>query len=324
MTIFINYRRDDSRNESECIYNRLSGEFDKEIIFRDLDSLPLGANLSEIETQIIQSDVLLVVIGTTWLNCEKDGKKRLFADEDWVREEIEIGLEIEINVIPVLVRGAKIPNPEELPKTIQTLVSQNWAELRVGSEFDSDMKRLVKKLKKISDQIPKRLTREEVKKIIEDARNRGRRPVLRNLKRDLVGIDLSGEDLDLSRVDFTDSNLSFVNMEQANLECTILQRSNLYKANLYRAHMKGANLRRAKLKKTKLIKPTLTDADLSEVDLKETNVNFDDANLERVKLFETDLSKLDLKKAILNGAEYSSKTIWPDGFDPEEAGAILK
>jgi hypothetical protein len=24
-----------------------------------------------------------------------------------------------------------------------------------------------------------------------------------------------------------------------------------------------------------------------------------------------------------NGAKYTKKTIWPDGFDPEKAGAIL-
>ena len=212
----------------------------------------------------------------------------------------------------------------ELPETIQTLVSQNGAELRDGSEFDGDMERLIDKLKKISEEIPERFTREKIQEIIEDAKKQGKRPVLRDLKRELVGIDLSGEDLDLSRVDFTNSNLSFVNLEQTNLECTILQRTNLYNANLYRAHMKGANLRRAKLKGTKLIKPTLTNADLSEVDLKEADVNFDDANLENAKLYETDLSKTDLRKAILTGAKYSSKTVRPDGFDLEAAGAILK
>ena len=92
----------------------MNKECEADIIYRDVDSLPLGIALEEIENQIIQSDILLVVIGPTWLDCEKDGERRLFADKDWVRDEIEIGLEIGINVIPVLVRGAKMPNDKEL------------------------------------------------------------------------------------------------------------------------------------------------------------------------------------------------------------------
>jgi Pentapeptide repeats (8 copies) len=263
---------------------------------------------------------LLAVIGRTWLDCKNDdGERRLCATEDWVREEIEIGLEIWIHVIPVLVVGAQMPKDEELPDSIRKLADQNWVEIGDGPNFHRDMDRLIKKLQELPSQIPSRLNREDVQNIIGSARRQGKRPDLRN--RNLVGIDLDGEDL--SKVDFTKANLSFARLEQANLENTVLQGANLYNANLYRAHMKGANLRRAKLKETKLIKPTLTDADLSEVDLKETNVDFDDANLEYAKLFETDLSNLDLKKAILIGAEYSSKTIWSDGFDPEKAGAIL-
>jgi hypothetical protein len=322
MKIFINYRRDDSSDETKRIYDRLvdEDEFEEETVYRDRDSMPLGVGLSEeIKTQILQSDLLLAVIGRNWLDCEKDGERRLYAPEDWVREEIEIGLEIEINVIPVLVSGAKMPILKKLPETIQPLVKKNRVELRNGLEYDGDMVRLINKLRETPSQIPNRLTRERVLEIIKSARSQGKRPELRN--KNLVNIDLNGEDL--SGVDFTKANLSFAHLEGLpNLEGTILQDTNLYSAKLYRAHMKNAILRRARLKKANLIKSTLTNADLSEVDFK-ANVDFEDANMESAKLFEADLSNLDLKKAILKGAEYSSKTIWPDDFDPEEAGAIL-
>jgi hypothetical protein len=223
--IFINYRRDDSKDDAKRIYDSLVKEFTSEIIFRDLDSLPLGADLKEIETQIIQSDVLLAVIGPTWLDCEKDGERRLFAREDWVREEIEIGLEIWIHVVPVLVGGAQMPKAEKLPPTIQGLFDKNRAELRDGSEFDGDMVRLINKLRKIPSPIPNRLAREKVREIIDSARSQGRRPDLRN--KNLVNIDLDGEDL--SGVDFTNANLSFAHLRGLpNLEGTILQEANLY------------------------------------------------------------------------------------------------
>lgn len=319
MRIFINYRRVDSSDIAQSIYDRLKKEWEADIIYRDVDSLPLGTDLKEIEAQIINSDMLLVVIGPTWLDCEKDGEKRLFALKDWVRNEIEIGLEIEINVIPVLVSGAKMPNDKELPETIRRLVNQNRAELS-NLKFEDDMGRLIKKTREIPSSIPSRLTREKVLDIIKSARDQGKTPDLR--KRNLVNIDL--DNTDLSGVDFTQANLSFAHLEeQPNLEDAVLQGANLYRAKLYRAHMKNANLRRARLKKTDLFRPTLTDADLSEVDFTTTNADLEDANMENAKLFEANLHTLDLTKAILTEAKYSPKTQWANGFDPEKAGAIL-
>lgn len=321
MNIFINYRRVDSSDIAQSIYNRLKKECEADIIYRDVDSLPLGTDLTEIEAQIINSDILLGVIGSTWLDCEKDGEKRLFAPNDLVRDEIEIGLEIGINVIPVLVSGAEMTDAEKLPETIRGLANKNWAKLRDGSEFDRDMVRLIRKIKEIQ-RTPSRhpLTREEVLEIIKSARDQGKKPDLR--KRNIVNIDLNNADL--SGVDFTQANLSFAHLEeQPNLEDAVLQGTNLYRAKLYRAHMKNANLRRARLKKTDLFRPTLTDADLSEVDFTTTNADLEDANMENAKLFEADLHTLDLTKAILTEAKYSPKTQWANGFDPEKAGAIL-
>jgi hypothetical protein len=268
---------------------------------------------------------LLAVIGRNWLNCEQGGERRLFAREDWVREEIEIGLEIGTNVIPILVGDAQMPKDDELPPTIQRLPNKNWAKLRYGSKFDDDMVRLINKIRETPSPISSRLTRNKVRETIDSARSQGITPDFR--EKNLVNIDLNGENL--KGADFTNANLSFANLKGLpNLEKTTLQEANLYKAKLYRAHMKKAILRKAHLHKAELLYPTLTDADLSEVDLKDTNVKFENAHLERVKLFGADLSsldKLDLEKAFLDGAEASAvTTLWPDGFDPKAAGVILK
>ena len=333
MKLFINYRRVDSTDVTGRIYDDLVIAFGKENIYKDVDSISLGEDFrEEIKSLLYQSDILLVVIGQYWLDCKNnEDKRRIEALEDYVRLEIEIGLQRQMRIIPLLVSDAQMPNADMLPESIRELSYRNALLVRSDPDFHHDMQRLISKLKaknkpiSTSEIVMPNLTsiqlgREGVLDIIGTARTQGKMPKLRNVK--LVGVDLNGENL--SGVDFTKANLSFADFEHANLENTIFQSANLDNAILIRAHMKSANLRRASLKNANLYRPTLTDADLSEVDLKVARVDFDGAYLDGAKLYETDLSNLDLSKAILTGAEYSNSTIWPDGFDPERAGAILR
>ena len=47
--------------------------------------------------------------------------RRIDMPEDWVRREIEHGLQRAIRVIPVLMSGATVPKPEHLPSAIREL-----------------------------------------------------------------------------------------------------------------------------------------------------------------------------------------------------------
>jgi TIR domain-containing protein len=88
MVIFINYRRDDSRAITQLIDDRLRVEFGGANVFRDIDSIPLGADFEKrIGAAVGNCDLLLAVIGDRWVT------KRLFDDNDFVRKEIEVALE---------------------------------------------------------------------------------------------------------------------------------------------------------------------------------------------------------------------------------------
>ena len=43
-SIFISYRRDDTADVAGRLYDRLAQHFGKELIFKDVDSIPLGVN----------------------------------------------------------------------------------------------------------------------------------------------------------------------------------------------------------------------------------------------------------------------------------------
>jgi uncharacterized protein YjbI with pentapeptide repeats len=69
-----------------------------------------------------------------------------------------------------------------------------------------------------------------------------------------------------------------------------------------------------KLTAVREMKANLVDANLVDANL--AGANLIDANIEGVNL-----SRTKLEGAKLGGASYSNATIWPEGFNPEEAGA---
>jgi len=57
------------------------------------------------------------------------GGRRLDAREDFVRKEIESALAADVQMIPVLVDGARMPDRKQLPESIKKLAGKNGYEL---------------------------------------------------------------------------------------------------------------------------------------------------------------------------------------------------
>ena len=62
---------------------------------------------------------------------------------DWVRVEVETAIGRSIPIIPILLDGATIPSPGQLPKTMRKLGYYAATEVRSGIDFDAHMTRLV-------------------------------------------------------------------------------------------------------------------------------------------------------------------------------------
>jgi TIR domain-containing protein len=142
--IFISYRRQDSSDVTGRIYDRLIQHFGKPSVFKDVDSIPLGADFRKhLDDSVAQCDVLLTVIGRQWLVGDV-GQRRLNDVGDFVRIEIEAALRRNIPIVPVLVQGATIPRLEDLPETLQALVYRNGIPVRPDPDFHQDMDRLIR------------------------------------------------------------------------------------------------------------------------------------------------------------------------------------
>lgn len=161
---------------------------------------------------------------------------------------------------------------------------------------------------------------------------------------DLQGANLEGVDLytaNLAQADLMNSKLGGARFWGANLTEAKLTGANLAKVRFAGADLTGAYLFRANLEGVDLWGATLTGARLREANLARTNLS--GASLEKAHLWYTDLTEADLRnvdlteaqlnhanlsgtylqRTNLQGAKYTTDTIWPEGFDPIAAGAIL-
>ena len=75
--LFISYRRDDSAGYSGGVHDRLQREFGPDLLFMDVDSIPLGTNFVKvIDEEVAKCDVLLAVIGPGWLDAHDEKRHR--------------------------------------------------------------------------------------------------------------------------------------------------------------------------------------------------------------------------------------------------------
>jgi len=145
--VFISYRRDDSAGYAGRIQDRLEREFGRDLVFMDVETIPLGVNFTEVlRGAVAKCDVLLAVIGPHWLEIrDGSGARRLDNPNDVLRIEVATALQRGIALIPVLLEDATIPKPEQLPKDLEELALRNGLAVRHVS-FQKDMDALIKGL----------------------------------------------------------------------------------------------------------------------------------------------------------------------------------
>ena len=143
--VFISYRRADSKHITGRIYDRLIKVYKRKNIFKDVDSIPHGKDYRiVIENAVKSSDIILAIIGTNWASItDENNNIRIHNKNDFVRLEIELGLENKIPIIPVLVDNATLPNKKEFPASILPLYYKNAIKVRHDPDFNNDIKKLI-------------------------------------------------------------------------------------------------------------------------------------------------------------------------------------
>jgi hypothetical protein len=152
--IFISYRRGDCQPQANAINDGLRHRIQPAHIFMDIDSIPPGVDFEEhVRDEIEICDVVLVLIGDDWLSATTyEGTRRLDDPDDFVRLEIESALgAARVSLVPVLVEGAAMPRPAELPESIRPMARINAIELS-DQRWSSDIERLANVIRELEAQ----------------------------------------------------------------------------------------------------------------------------------------------------------------------------
>ncbi len=138
--IFISYRTADelAKVVISTLRQQLEGMYGPESVFWDRLSLHAGRWDEQLEGNVTNSDAVIVLIGDTeaWKGCV-NGRVRIEEDDDWVRREVALALDLASQgngklIVPlVLSERASVPKAEDLPADLGTL--SRWQKQTLGS-----------------------------------------------------------------------------------------------------------------------------------------------------------------------------------------------
>lgn len=153
--IFLSYRRSDAEGQAGRLYDDLAGHFGQNTVFMDVAGIEAGRDFRQaIDRHVTSCGVLLALIGKEWVSAtDAKGQRRLDDPNDFVRLEVATALKRDIPVIPVLVRGAAMPQAAELPADCADLSYRNAVEL-THARWGSDVQVLIKALTPYVDERP--------------------------------------------------------------------------------------------------------------------------------------------------------------------------
>lgn len=142
--LFISYRRQDAAGYAARLRDELAARYGGDEVFLDLADIAPGVDFAEqLHRAVENCDSMLVVIGPRWLAAtDAQGRRRIDDPNDFIRHEVAAALRLDKRVVPVLVGGARMPSPADLPDDLKGLGMRHAIELR-DSDWARDLGHLL-------------------------------------------------------------------------------------------------------------------------------------------------------------------------------------
>jgi hypothetical protein len=117
----------------------------------DVEGLKGGEEFpTVIQDEIERADVLVALIGPSWLTAKDEAARPRIEDpKDYVRRELEAALAAGVEVVPVLVWGARMPSEDSLPEVLRPLCRRQAVEL-TDRRWWADVTTLIETLRNLS------------------------------------------------------------------------------------------------------------------------------------------------------------------------------
>jgi hypothetical protein len=135
---------------ARALFERLRSEFGPKEVFIDLEGIQYGVDFVEIlNEQLNGCQAMLALIDPQWATAaDRQGRRRIDREYDYVRTEIVTALARGIRTVPVLIEGAELPDPEDLPEPLRPLTRRNALVLDFN-RFDAEVTRLIVAIRRI-------------------------------------------------------------------------------------------------------------------------------------------------------------------------------
>lgn len=142
MRLYISYRPDD-----KGFVGRMRLHLQELLPELEVKQSDPHRNIETIDSVIQDMDIVLVVIGASWLHSNE--QKTIFLDspDDYVRKELTAALKsAHIRIAPLLLDNARMPGKEDLPFELIAFARINATTIRHNS-FESDLMAVIEMLR---------------------------------------------------------------------------------------------------------------------------------------------------------------------------------
>jgi TIR domain len=150
--VFLNYRRIDSQDSADRIFERLVAWVPKNNVLMDVDKRSIVPGLPvkpQLERLVNSCDIMLVLIHNRWLAefVERSAKHESGDILDYVRIEIKADRKELMPIVPVLLGDTPAPRSTDLPNEIQALMQRSAHKISRDSN-DADLAVLIRQVTK--------------------------------------------------------------------------------------------------------------------------------------------------------------------------------
>jgi hypothetical protein len=149
--VFMSYRRGVTSPYAGRLGDAINQRFGDGTVFIDSNIEPAVDFVDGIKKALGACRVMLVVIGPKWAALKGRRGPRLSEPGDFVRLEVETALQNpEMTVIPLLVKGARMPHPDQLPESLRGLPNLNGIQLSERLDrWNDDVRRILRTLERL-------------------------------------------------------------------------------------------------------------------------------------------------------------------------------
>lgn len=131
MRAFVNYRTKDEGSTALLVSRHLSERIGEQNVFLDKRSIDPGTLFDDaLLRNVWRSDVLVSIMGETWLDYPGPNGRAIDDPNDWVHQELFEALTHQVRVIPLLVGPTtRCPKEHELPERLAPLARRQYVAL---------------------------------------------------------------------------------------------------------------------------------------------------------------------------------------------------